>query len=554
MTSNLLNQPHNYNPYDLLRVYTYYRTLLGSLLLLMFQMQFAPKVLGNDNPDLFFYTSISYTAINFMTLIVMWRLKYSPSQHKLFGSLLIDVISLSLLMHSSGGAVSGLGYLLLIAIAAGGIMLRERTSLFLAAITTIVVISEGSYRFLFLEQDNKTIFASGTLSALAFLTALLFQHLTKKIRLSYAEAEAQAAQAAHLQKLAQLIVERMRTGILVLNKNLEIELCNQAALTLLGAPNEPSANMRLDRFPELYKKHQSWQRNASDHNPYLKIDHSSITEAKANFAYLEPGQSSDVLIFLEDVRSINQQAQQLKLASLGRLTASIAHEIRNPLGAISHASQLLGESEALPASDQRLLDIINNHSKRVNQIIENILQLSRRRGTKPTPINLHSWILAFVADYKASKSNGEQLTIQIQEKNIGDHQQDFDYDDDSQLISLNAKFDTSQLQQVLTNLFDNGIRYGANQIGKPDLRIEIGLDTNQQQPYIRVIDYGAGISEENSKHLFEPFFTTENTGSGLGLYICKELCEANQAIISYKRTDQGESCFHLQLAHPEKTS
>ena len=549
MTSNLLNHPQSYNPYDLLRIYTYYRTLLGSVLLLMFQIQFAPKVLGNDNPDLFFYASISYTAINFLTLVSMWRLKYAPSQRQLFGSLLIDVIALSLLMHASGGAVSGLGYLLLVAIAAGGIMLRERISLFLAAITTIVVISEGCYRFIFLGQDNKTVFASGTLSALAFLTALLFQHLTKKIRVSYAEAEAQAAQAAHLQKLAQLIVERMRTGILVLNKNQEIELCNQAALTLLGATQDLPTDLRLEQFPELFKKHQLWQRNTSEHTPYLKLENNSITEAKVNFAYLEPGQSPDVLVFLEDVRSINQQAQQLKLASLGRLTASIAHEIRNPLGAISHASQLLGESEHLPASDQRLLDIINNHSKRVNQIIENILQLSRRRGSKPSPINLQQWIPSFISEYKASKNNGERLNIQFKEKNIGDIQPS-----SNKPISLEAKFDTSQLQQVLTNLFDNGIRHGANQIGKPDLRIEIGLDTNQQQPYIRVIDYGPGISDENSKHLFEPFFTTENTGSGLGLYICKELCEANQAIISYKRTDQGESCFHLQLAHPGKTS
>lgn len=554
MTSNLLNYPHSYNPYDLLRIYTYYRTLLGSVLLLMFHIEFAPKVLGNDNPDLFLYASAAYTAINFITLAVMWRLKFSPSQRKLFGSLLVDVIAIGLLMHASGGAVSGLGYLLLVAIAAGGIMLRERISFFLAAITTIVVIGEGTFRFLILVQDNKSLFASGTLSALAFLTALLFQYLTKKIRISYAEAEAQAAQAAHLQKLAQLIVERMRTGILVLNKNLEIELCNQAALKLLGSTNVTTENLRLDRFPELYKKHQSWQRNSSDHTPYLKIDGDTITEAKASFAHLEPGTSADVLIFLEDVRSLNQQAQQLKLASLGRLTASIAHEIRNPLGAISHASQLLGESDTLPASDHRLLDIINNHSKRVNQIIENILQLSRRRGAKPTQINLQQWVSTFVTDYKASKSNGYQLNIQIREKNIGDSHGDFDYDDTSIISNLGAKFDTSQLQQVLTNLFDNGIRYGIAHTGRSDLRIEIGLDINQQQPYIRVIDYGAGISEENSKHLFEPFFTTENTGSGLGLYICKELCEANQAIISYKRTEKGESCFHLQLAHPDKTS
>lgn len=554
MTSTLPHNPRSYNPYDLLRVYTYYRTLLGSLLLMMFQIQFAPKILGNDNPDLFFYASLAYTAINFMTLIVMWRLKYSPSQRKLFSSLLIDVIAIGLLMHASGGAVSGLGYLLLIAIAAGGIMLRERISFFLAAITTIVVISEGTFRFLIITQDNKSLFASGTLSALAFLTALLFQHLTKKIRLSYEEAEAQAAQAAHLQKLAQLIVERMRTGIIVLNKNLDIELCNQAALKLLGVSGETNEKLRLDQFPELHKKHQSWQRNSSDHSPYLKINSETTTEAKANFAYLEPSSTNEVLIFLEDVRSINQQAQQLKLASLGRLTASIAHEIRNPLGAISHASQLLGESEALPAGDHRLLDIINNHSKRVNQIIENILQLSRRRAAKPAQINLQKWIPTFIADYKSSKNNGYELNILMREKNIGEPQDEFNFDDSSNVANLDAKFDTSQLQQVLTNLCDNGIRYGVKQSGRPDLRIEIGIDVSQQQPYIRVIDYGAGISSDNSRHLFEPFFTTENTGSGLGLYICKELCEANQAIISYKRTDAGESCFHLQLAHPEKTS
>lgn len=555
MTPSALHNPRHYNPYDLLRIYTYYRTLLGSLLLLMFHIELAPKVLGNDNPSLFLYTSIAYTAINILTLIAMWYLKYAPSQRQLFGSLLIDVVAIGMLMHASGGAISGLGYLLLVAIAAGGIMLRERISFLLAAITTIVVISEGGYRFFVINQDNKALFSSATLSTLAFLTALLFQHLTKKIRLSYAEAEAQAIHAAHLQKLAQLIIERMRTGILVLNKNAEIELCNQAALKLLGVSHhQPDTVLPLDRFPELYRKHQSWQQHTSDHAPLIKIDGSTTTEAKASFAYLEPGNTDNVLVFLEDVRSLHQQAQQLKLASLGRLTASIAHEIRNPLGAISHASQLMEENDSLPASDRRLLDIINNHCKRVNQIIENILQLSRRRPTKQEPIDLRKWIPTFIADYKASKTNGHQLKIQLLEKNLGERPSKLNYAEINSFARLEARFDTSQLQQVLTNLFDNGIRYSNLSTEGAQLRIEVGVDVTQHQPYIRVIDFGPGISADNSKHLFEPFFTTENTGSGLGLYICKELCEANQGIISYKRTDKGESCFHLQLAHPEKVS
>src|SRR5690606_11757832 len=162
MPSTPLPNPQGYNPYDLLRIYTYYRTLLGSVLLLMFQIEFAPQVLGHDNPTLFFYSSLGYAAITFLTLVVMWRVKYAPSQTKLFGALLIDVVAISLLMHASGGAISGLGYLLLIAIAAAGIMLRERISLFLAAITTIVVLAEGAYRFIILTQDNKVVFISGT--------------------------------------------------------------------------------------------------------------------------------------------------------------------------------------------------------------------------------------------------------------------------------------------------------------------------------------------------------------------------------------------------------
>jgi len=545
MTNVSAGDARNYNPYDLLRIYTYYRTLLGSLLLIMFEVEVAPKVLGNDNSDLFFYTSAIYTAINCLTLIVMQQLKFLPSQRKLFGSLLVDVVAITLLMHASGGAISGLGYLLMVAIAAGGIMLRERISFFLAAITTLSVLTEGSYRLL-TSGDNKAIFASGILGALAFLTALLFQHLTKKIRASYAEAQAQAQHAAHLQKLAQLILERMRTGIVVLNKNMDLELWNQAATKLLNAHIEPDEVINLSQFPELKKKYQLWIENNADHSPQLKLEGQASTEIKVNFAHLEPGNPAETLIFLEDVRSLNQQAQQLKLASLGRLTASIAHEIRNPLGAISHASQLLGESQDLPSSDQRLLEIINNHSKRVNQIIENILQLSRRKAAKPEQINLHQWMHQFIADYKTGKNNGQYLNITIVNKIIDDDGNILDAAPGNPVV---AKFDTSQLQQVLTNLFDNGIRHG-----KPALRIEIGVDITHQQPYIRIVDFGPGISDEYTRHLFEPFFTTENTGSGLGLYICKELCEANQAIISYRRTREGESCFHLQLAHPEKAN
>src|SRR5690606_15024195 len=191
------------------------------------------------------------------------------------------------------------------------------------------------------------LFSAASLGVLIFIIAIVFQHLTRKLVASAEEAKSQAIQAAHIQKLARLILERMRTGILVFNRHNEIELCNQSAMNLLSFRQPASGKGDLKDIPALEEKVKLWQQSPKAHSPVLKINSGLSDEVKINFAALEPGDEAETLVFVEDNRSITQQAQQLKLASLGRLTASIAHEIRNPLGAISHASQLLGESEAL---------------------------------------------------------------------------------------------------------------------------------------------------------------------------------------------------------------
>lgn len=522
-----------YNPYDLLRAYTYYRTLLGGVLLLMFQGDIARNVLGNDHPQLFFYTSASYTLINFISLLMFWRVKFLPSQKQLFSLLFIDLLAVILLMHSSGGVLNGLGYLLLVTVAAAGMLLRGQIAIFFAALVTIGVITESTYRFITSSLDNKALFSAGSLGALIFIIAIAFQYLTKKIRSSNEEALTQAQHAAHLQKLAQMIVERMRTGIVVFNKNRSIELLNKSARNLLAIPGENN-KLTLRDIPALDHKVTQWQQARQNYSPILKVDNGLTDEVKINFSPLESTEHSDTLIFVEDNRAIAQQAQQLKLASLGRLTASIAHEIRNPLGAISHASQLLGESEALPIHDKRLIEIIDSHCKRVNQIIENILQLSRRRPAQPRQVHLNDWLEKFVKEYQDSKT--EAVDIQV----VCRH------------TSIVAQFDPGQLHQVISNLCDNGLRYSKAKSGKCTVKLEAGIDEKLQRPYINVIDAGPGIARENLKHLFEPFFTTENTGSGLGLFICKELCEANQAFIHYRRTEDNSSCFHIQLAHHER--
>lgn len=521
----------DHTPHNLLRVYTYYRTLLGSILLLMFYGHVADKVLGQDDASLFLYTTIAYTAFNALTLVVLLRIQLSPSQQQLFALLLLDIITIILLMHSSGGASSALGYLLLVAAAASGMLLPQRLAIFLAALASIALIVESLYRLLrnTIDDEANVFFTAGALGAFIFISTLIFQYLAAKIRISNTEAVNQALQAASAQQLAQQILARMRTGIVVLDKDNNISLFNHAAAKLLAFNNDVAP--QLQQIPALASKVSHWQKTQENFSPLLRDIGRNNDELKVNFAKLDPSEDSHTLIFLEDNRAITQHAQKLKLASLGRLTASIAHEIRNPLGAISHASQLLAEDNKLPVGDLRLIDIINTHTKRVNQIIENVLQLSRRRLSEPQTIHLDEWLHKFIQDYSAHKNPQPLIDCIVS-------------------TTIKAKFDPSQLHQVLTNLCDNGLRYSKPPPGCAHLTIEAGV--SNQQPFIKVIDFGAGVSEVQAVHLFEPFFTTENTGSGLGLYICKELCEANQALISYTHTQEGLSCFHIQLAHPEK--
>lgn len=527
---------NHYNPSDLLKVYTYYRTLLSILLLVMFVLGIAPNVLGAYNPSIFLFAASSYTLFNIVTWIVQLQLKNPPSQKLLFSLFVVEVSAIVVLAHSSNLVPNGLAYLLLVSAAAGGMLLRGRIATFLAAVTSLAVIGETLYSALTgqLENSGTALFSAGILGGLIFISSLTFQYLTRKILTSTEEVYTRRTEVAKLQHLAQQIVERMRTGIMVLDANNNITMFNNAASKLLGLGN--NRNPSLDGSPELKEKVETWQKAGTNLSPILNADSDTHDEVKVNFARLAPGNDTNTLIFLEDNRAITQQAQQLKLASLGRLTASIAHEIRNPLSAISHASQLLSEDSNLPIADKRLVEIIHSHTKRVNQIIENVLQLSRRRMSNPQTIVLDEWLHKFINDYTASKSPSQRPLI-----------------DCIATEPTVAKFDIGQLQQVLTNLCDNGIRYSNPPENCPHLVLESGTDSATQQPYIKVLDFGEGVSKEHLPHLFEPFFTTENTGSGLGLYICKELCEANQALITYSHTADGLSCFHIQLAHPDKT-
>lgn len=445
-----------------------------------------------------------------------------------------DIFTLTLLIHASGGLNSNLTILLVVAVAAGNILIVGRLATFIAALATLGVLYEEFYYSLNTDSLESFEFVqAGTLGIAFFATAAFAQQLAKRLRESENLATQRGADLAELEQLNHLIIQRMRTGIIAINDEQNINLINDAAWQILGKP-DASRNSQLHSLsPKLETEYQHWLQHTDYRCPPFQASNTS-PEILCNFTHLNEDEQTGVLIFLEDQTQMTQQAQQMKLASLGTLTASIAHEIRNPLGAISHAAQLLQESTALDKSDARLAEIIQQHSLRMNTIIENVLQLSRRSYPHAKRLTLVTYLNQFIQEFKLGDNSDSNIGITVEP---GD---------------LETRIDASQLSQVLTNLCQNGLRYSREHTGKPLLNLLAGKTTGNERPYIDVIDYGKGISAEEAEHIFEPFFTTGASGTGLGLYIARELCEANEARLNYiPMQDQG-SCFRITLPHPNR--
>ncbi len=521
-------------------IYNVYRITLPLVLLITYLSNPDFTLLGELDSTLFVRVNAAYVVFALAILFTFSSLsKILNRQHVLAGTLIVDILATALIVYCCGGVDSGLGLLLIVTVASGSILIRGRISTFLAAIATLALIYSELYIALTTENPPNQFIQTGMLGALLFATSIYIQIVTDRNYKAALVADRQAASIVNLEKLNNEIIQRMRTGVLVVNHDLDIISMNSAAKqTLQPILLQPAKDGDYEyQLPAPLQEQLSyWQANPMRQPQPIKIPNSS-KQLQLNFAFLKPEKESDVLVFLEDNRQIVQRVRQMKLASLGRLTASIAHEVRNPLGAISHASQLLRESETTSADDKRMIEIILDHCSRVNMIIEDVLDASRQDEATAVRLNLKQWLSDFIASYKATHEVCDEIDLHIS-------------DDSSQVNVIKG-----QLEQVLTNLFDNGLRYSHKATGKATLRIDAGVDTrgDDAQPFIHVIDEGDGISESAEALLFEPFHTTESSGTGLGLYISKELCEANQSQLSYSRTRDGKSKFSIYFSHPDRS-
>jgi two-component system, NtrC family, sensor histidine kinase PilS len=437
-----------------------------------------------------------------------------------------------LISYTCGGVSSGMANLLIVPVASGSLLFRSRLSTFFAAVGSILAIYSEVYLYLIIDEGIVYFVQAGLLGLTLFAVSWSLQYLGGKIRQNELFAQQQAKNIQSLQEMNDQIIQRMHAGIVVVNHEGIILNINDSAKKFLANSDRPQ--QEATKIPEtLFKQLQNWQHDNLLKTYQFKVQ-SSAPELQATFAYLTPDKNSNILIFLEDYTVLTSKAQQLKLISLGRLTASIAHEVRNPLGAISHASQLLGESNTIIESDQRLLEIIDTHAMRVNQIIENILDLSRNKNESPDIINLYEWLQQFINKFSNSQADPVTIDFDVEPKDI------------------QVRFNQSQLEQLLTNLCENGLRYSRKSTGKDHLSISAKLNPVNKNIIMDIIDDGKGIAEEHLMQMFEPFFTTETSGTGLGLFICKEICESNQAQLSYLRVDGNKSCFRIHFPASDK--
>lgn len=512
-------------PWNTLAVYSIYRVFLAALFSSLYYLHIGPSQLGTTDSGL--YTSVS-TAYLLITVVAFAGILFKRPRFSMQvqANVIVDIVALTLLMHASGGISSGLGILIAVSLASAALLVNGRYALLFAVFSTVLLFGEQIYSDINHSFRTTAYTYTAMLGALFFTISLLAVQLARRAEKSEAIAVEKSLELADQEQLNAHIIKHLQSAIIILDQDEHLRVMNPSALNLFSITSMPET---IDSLSQNLREHfHLWKtRNGADSQVLAATDNLMLN---VRFTQLEHTHQRYHMIFLEDSRLSNQRVQQSKLASLGRLTASIAHEIRNPLGAISHASQLLAECTNLEHQDQRLIEIIKDQTERVNSVIETVLQISSRRKSIPEEIEINPWLNEFVDNFC--------LEHQLDTTPFRIHGPTPDY---------RIRFDPGHLRQILDNLCLNALKYGREN----DEFINIRVCTVSSSPCIEIRDQGNGISNDQVNAIFEPFFTTSSTGTGLGLYIARELAELNQSRLEYEPNPGGGCCFRIFLPDAE---
>src|SRR6202789_3172640 len=516
-----------------LAVLNLYRVLVPLVLLGLYSLGGA-RGLAVYSSQVFFGATVFYFCFGLVSVVfVRQRLSSAVVQTMLQAA--VDMFVLVLLLHTCGGVASGLGVLFLVPVGALAFLLPPRSALFLAAIAAIAILADTISQQLGGTTDVNSYATAGLLGAVLFVTAGAASFAAGRMRESEALVRQKDLDLANLAELSQYIVQHLRESLLVVDAADRIRLINESAAQILGDDHAVPDALVGEVSPRLLYSLSTWRHSEREHTPpssFVAADGARVIQP--HFAPLGGNLPGPTLIFLEDTSLMAERVQQGKLAALGRLSASIAHEIRNPVGAMSHAGQLLAENPNMGTEDRRLTDIIRKNSERVSTIINNVLQLSRRESTKPARLMLGDWLEDFLAEFSQ--------TMQVPIAEVGVQEESDE---------LEVRFDPGHLHQVVWNLCDNALKYDQPRDG---IKVEVKLArlNASYRPYLEVADRGTGIEPEASDRIFEPFFTGRKGGTGLGLFIARELCQLNRAVLLYEPRSGGGSIFRVVFSDPQR--
>jgi two-component system sensor histidine kinase PilS (NtrC family) len=490
--------------------------LIGALVLLIMATAWGESLpFGSRDYKLFVWLTGGYCVFSLMCFILIrirWRFDLQLSVQ-----VAADVIAISLLAYASSGISSGLGLLLLTTLAAAGLIARGRLTLFYAALASIAVLLEHTYEVLKFDAPVAQYAQAGLLSAAYFAIAWLAHTLAKY---AVASQELAAQREIDLENMAQVsehVIQDMQDGVIVVDGHGVIRQFNTRAERILG-PLWGRRDVPLAEYaPTLALRFEAWREDEFGREP--SGDMSVSRAVGARFVPVGRRRSTGAVIFLEDLTRIQAEARQMKLAALGRLTANIAHEIRNPLSAISHAAELLQEEPAIDDTVKRLITIIQDNTRRLDRMVNDVLRVRRDDISHRESFKVVDYLKTFVEQFcQIQKINAEMFELEL-------HADPYVW------------FDRSHLNQVMWNLCRNASRHCRGQKGS--IRVIVDMDPRDAIVKLDVVDDGPGVPPALRSQLFEPFFTTATGGTGLGLYIAREVCEANNAKLDYVETESG---------------
>ena len=488
-----------------LRYFSLYRLCIACLLFFSALAQPTPVSLlsQENNPYRLAITGFYLlTAAASLGVLHFYRRRFN---RQLSIQVLLDVLVLTALAHAGGGLKSGMGIMLMVTLAGAGLVGQGRLVLFYAATATLAMLAEHSLRAFSNDLEIVDFFQAGLIGTGFFAVAITARLLANRVITNEQLARKRGEELHNQTLISQHIIEEMQDGVLVLDRAGLIRQHNPRIKQLLGL-GDPTNRELTSYSTELAQSFRNWcQHNRPD--PVMVRAPASGMLLSARFIATASSQG-DVLVLLEDLNRLQEQARQLKLAALGRLTANIAHEIRNPLSAIKHAGELLREESTNP-TDDRLLRIVIDNAQRVERIVSDVLELGRRDRAHRELINLRQALPAFVEEFMVKEEVPEGVVR---------------LDISGQAAML---FDRSHFHQVLWNLMGNALRHSRRTTDSIRLRVQDASRANRVD--LHVIDDGKGVDESHREQIFEPFFTTHSRGTGLGLYIARELCDANGA-------------------------